>query len=98
MAAGKEPQHRLEENTGRKGSEKCDRVGVHIRYFVLCRGRKMGGSEGRVSAVTWFLFLLFMGTVRGNRPPRFVMEGNSGSEIVVRMREGEGGRGKRVTR
>ena len=61
----------------------------------------MGGSEGILSAVTWCLFLLLMGveTVEANRPPRFVLDGNIGSEIVVRMREGEGGgRGRRVIR
>ena len=75
--------------------------------MCFVRGRKMGerweedGSEGILSAVTWCLFLLLMGveTVEANRPPRFVLDGNIGSEIVVRMREGEGGgRGRRVIR
>ena len=61
----------------------------------------MRGSDGILSAVTWCLLLLVMGleTVEANRPPRFVLDGNIGSEIVVRMREGEGGgRGRRVVR
>ena len=77
---------------GKKGWE-------NILSFV--RGRKIKGSEGILSAVTWSLCLLVMvvETVEANRPPRFVLDGNIGSEIVVRMREGEeGGRGRRVVR
>ena len=65
---------------------------MNIRYFVIFRGGKMEGSEVILSTVTWCLFLLLMGveTVKANRPPRFVLDRNIGSEIVVWMREGRG--------
>ena len=74
---------------------------VNIHFTLLFKGRRMGGSDLRFAAVTWCLLFLMMGikTVQANRPPRFVLDGNIGSEIVVRMREGEGGeRGRRVIR
>ena len=37
--------------------------------------------------------VMWLGTAQANIPPRFVLDGNVGSEIVVRMREGEGSRG-----
>ena len=80
-----EPRHRLEENS-RRGGE---------------RGRTSVRQRGTFSELTWCLFLILSGVeiVVCNRPPRFVLDGNVGSEIVVRMREGEGGaRGKRVLR
>ena len=96
-----EPQHRLEENIGWEGKEAGGGVAVNIRFTLLSRGRLKGGSELRFPAVTLCLLLLMMGikTVQANRPPRFVLDGNIGSEIVVRMREGERGeRGRRVIR
>ena len=60
---------RSEENSDWKGRGGRPGLGMNIRYFVIFRGRKMGGSEGILSAVTWCLFLLLMGveTVEANR-------------------------------
>ena len=80
-----EPRHRLEENS-RRGGE---------------RGGTTARQRGTFSELSWCLFFILLGveTVSCNRPPRFVLDGNVGSEIVVRMREGEGGaRGKGVLR
>ena len=96
-----EPQHRLEENVGLKGSETDGGVAENICNALPFRGRRKGGSESRFPAVTLCLLFLIMEikTAQANRPPRFVLDGNVGSEIVVRMREGEGGeRGRRVIR
>ena len=86
------PLHTSEENSNWKGRGGGPGLGMNIRCFVIYRGRKIGGSEGIFSAVTWCLFLLVMvgETVEANRPPRFVLDGNIGSEIEVRMKEGEG--------
>ena len=67
----------------------------------MLRGRKVVRKKVRLHAVTlcFFLLVMWLGTAQANRPPRFVLDGNVGSEIVVRMREGEGGeRGRRVIR
>ena len=96
-----EPQHRVKENVGWKGREAGGEVRVNIRYAGLSKGRIMGGSDLRFAGVILCLLLLMMGikTAQANRPPRFLLDGNVGSEIVVRMREGEGGqRGRRVIR
>ena len=96
-----EPQHRLEEIVGQKGRKVGGGVRVNIRYALLSTGRKLGGSEFRFYGVTLCILLLLLEikTAQANRPPRFVLDGNVGSEIVVRMREGEGGaRGRRVIR
>ena len=89
-----EPQHRSEENVGRGG------MGVRGAVGVLSK-RKVVRKEVRLHAVTlcFFLLVMWLGTAQANRPPRFVLDGNVGSEIVVRMREGEGGgRSRRVIR
>ena len=96
-----EPQHRLEGNVGQKGRKAGGGEGVNIRFTFLSKGRRMGGSELRFGGVTLCLLFLLLEikTAQANRPPRFVLDGNIGSEIVVRMREGEGGeRGRRVIR
>ena len=96
-----EPQHSWEENIEQKGRKVGGGVRVNIRYTLLSRGGKMGGSEFRFYGVILCLLLLLLEiqTAQANRPPRFVLDGNVGSEIVVRMREGEGGeRGRRVIR
>ena len=64
-----EPRHRLEENS-RRGGE---------------RGRTSVRQRGTFSELTWCLFLILSGVeiVLCNRPPRFVLDGNVGSEIVV---------------
>ena len=87
-----EPQHRLEENVGLKGSETDGGVAENICNALPFRGRRKGGSESRFPAVTLCLLFLIMGikTAQANRPPTFVLDGNVGSEIVVRMREGRG--------
>ena len=90
-----ECQHKSEENIGQKGRKVGGGVRVNIRYTLLSRGRKMGGSEFRFYGVILCLLLLLLEiqTAQANRPPRFVLDGNVGSEIVVRMMEGEGVRG-----
>ena len=109
LSVGMEHQHRLQGNTGRKSVGMWGTtmyllrvwvtilycVRVTILYCVMNRGRKEGRSDGRQRGV---ILLLLVGVVRGNKPPRFVMEGNSGSEIVVRVREGEGHKGRMVVR
>jgi hypothetical protein len=95
-----EPQHRLEGNVGRKGRAASGGMEVNIRFTFLSKGRRMGGSELRFPAVTLCLLFLLLEikTAQANIPPRFVLDGNIGSEIVVRTREGGGQRGRRVIR
>ena len=96
-----EPQHRLEQNVGQKGREEGGGVAENICNTLPFRGRRKGRRLSRFAAVTLCLLFLMMGTqtAQANRPPKFVLDGNVGSEIVVRMREGEGGaKGRRVIR
>ena len=88
-----EPQHRSEENVGRAGRGLRGGVGVLSK-------RKVVRKEVRLHAVTlcFFLLAMWLGTAQANRPPRFVLDGNVGSEIVVRMREEVGERSRRVIR
>ena len=71
--------------TGREDSE---------GHFVMLRDRKVVRKLNLC-----FFLVMAIGIAQANRPPRFVLDGNVGSEIVVRMREGEGGgRSRRVIR
>ena len=68
----------------------------------VIRGHKRDRNKTSKTVIVYVLILIvnfFASAVKANRPPRFVVDGNVGSEMVVRMREGTGGaRGRRVIR
>ena len=53
------------------------------------RGRE-GAGGGTVGLLILSVMALQVRTVAANSPPRFLLETNVGSEIVLRLREGEG--------
>ena len=67
----------------------CERV-AGSESHPWDRKRMVAGSEGRGRAGTLGVGLLMVSVtlVSANSPPRFLLETNVGSEIVLRLREG----------
>ena len=61
---------------------------AHTNRMVAGSGGRGRGRVGDVGSLGAWLLILSVTLVAANSPPRFLLETNVGSEIVLRLREG----------
>ena len=61
---------------------------AHTNRMAAGSGGRERGRVGDVGSLGAWLLMLSVTLVAANSPPRFLLETNVGSEIVLRLREG----------